>query len=102
MASLKDARAVVEEGRSTNRGQLPEFIRKTDKFGLGFTSGAQRAVRRARARGPPLRIRNRGVNAIEDNDEDSILKAGSTLLPTVDLVIGQRRTSYLFLLFRNN
>ena len=46
MASLKDARAVVEEG-------------------------AQRVVRRARARGPPLRINNCGVNAIEDSEEDS-------------------------------
>ena len=46
MASLRDARAIVEEGRNTNWGQLPEFIHKTDKFGLGFTSEAQRAVRR--------------------------------------------------------
>ena len=46
MASLKDARAVVEEG-------------------------AQRSVRRARIRRPPLYIINRGVNAIEDSEEDS-------------------------------
>ena len=43
---------------------------KTDKFGLGFTTGAQRAVRRARAGRPPLHISNRGINAIEDNEED--------------------------------
>ena len=51
-------------------GQLFEFIHKTDKFGLGFTLGAQRVVRRARVGGPPLHINNRGVNAIEDNEED--------------------------------
>ena len=71
MASLKDARVVVEEGGCTNWGQLPDFTHKTDKFGLGFTTGAQRVVRRARAGGPPLRISNRGINAIEDSEEDS-------------------------------
>ena len=45
MASLNDARAVVEEG-------------------------AQRNVRRTREGGPPLHISNRGVDAIEDNEED--------------------------------
>ena len=71
MASLKGARAVVEEGGCTNWGQLPNFTHKTDKFGLGFTSGSQKVVQRARAGGPPLRINNGGVNAIKDNDEDS-------------------------------
>ena len=71
MTSLKDARAVVEEGGCTNWGQLPDFTHKTDKFGLGFTTGAQRAVRCARAGGPPLRISNQGINAIEDSEEDS-------------------------------
>ena len=71
MASLKDARAVVEESGCTNWGQLPDFTHKTVKFGLGFTTGAQRAVRRAWARGPPLRIRNRGINVIEDSEKDS-------------------------------
>ena len=70
MASLRDARAIVEEGMNTTWGQLPEFIHKTDNFGLGFTSEAQRDVRRARVGGPPLRINNRGVNAIEDSKED--------------------------------
>ena len=70
MASLKDVRAVVEEGGCANWGQLPDFTHKIDKFGLGFTSGAQRAIRRARAGGPPLRINNRGINAIEDSEED--------------------------------
>ena len=60
-----------KEGWCTNWGQLLDFTDKTNKFGLGFTSGAQRAVPRARAGGPPLRISNRGINAIEDSEEDS-------------------------------
>ena len=68
MASLRDAKAVIEEGGCTIWGQLPNIPYKSDKFGLGFTSGAQRAVRRARAGGPPLRISNHGVNALEDSD----------------------------------
>ena len=68
MASLKDARAVVEEGGCTIWGQFPDFHHKTDKFGLGFTLGAQRNVLRARAGGPPLRISNKIL----------ILTAGST------------------------
>ena len=71
MASLKDARAVVEKGGYTNWGQLPDFTHKIDKFGLDFTTGAQRVVRHARAGEPPLRISNRGINAIEDSEKDS-------------------------------
>ena len=71
MASLKDAKAVVEEGGCTNWGQLPDFTYKTDKFGLGFTTGAQRDIRRTRAGRPPLHISNCGVNTIEDNKEES-------------------------------
>ena len=56
MSSLKDAKAVIEEGGSTIWGQLPDFPYKSDKFGLGFTSSAQKAVRRSRAGGPPLKI----------------------------------------------
>ena len=36
MASLKDARAVIEKGKCANWGQLPDFTQKTDKFGLGL------------------------------------------------------------------
>ena len=71
MASLKDARAVVEEGGYTNQGQLPDFTHKNDKFGLGFTLRDQRAVRHARAGGPPLHISNQRINAIECSEEDS-------------------------------
>ena len=56
MASLKDARAVVEEGGCTTWGQLPDIPYKFDKFGLGFTIEAQRTVRRARAGRPPFCI----------------------------------------------
>ena len=70
-SSLKDAKAVIEEGGCTIWGQLPDIPYKSDKFGLGFTSGAQKAVRRARARGPPLKISNHRVNAVGDDDEDS-------------------------------
>ena len=82
MASLKDARAVIEEGGCTNWGQLPDFMHKTDKFGLGFTTGAQRAVRRARIGRPPLHISNQGVNAIEDSEEDSDID--SWIYPTTN------------------
>ena len=71
MASLKDARAVIEKGGCANWGQLPDFAHKTDKFGLGFTVEAQRDVRRARIGRPPLHISNQGVNAIEDDEEES-------------------------------
>ena len=79
---VKDARAVVEEGGCTNWGQLPNFTHKTDKFGLGFTSGAQRVIRHARARGSPLRISNRGVNSIKDSEEDSDID--SWIYPTTN------------------
>ena len=62
---------LFENGGCANWGQLPDFAHKTDKFGLGFTAEAQRDVRRARIGRPPLRISNPGVNAIEDDDEES-------------------------------
>ena len=74
MSSLKYAKAVVEEGGCTIWGQLPDIPYKSDKFGLGFTSTAQKAVRRACGAGPPLKISNRGVNAVEDIEEDGSLE----------------------------
>ena len=71
MACLKDTRAAIDQGGCANWGQLPDFTHKTDKFGLGFTAEAQRVVRRARVGIPPWCIRNPGVNAIEDDEEDS-------------------------------
>ena len=74
MSSLKDAREVVEEGGSTIWGQLPDFPYKSDKFGLGFTSTAQKNVRCARAGGPPVKINHQGVNALEDSEEKGSLE----------------------------
>ena len=70
MASLKDVRAVIEEGGCTIWVQLPDIPYKSDKFGLGFTSGAQKSICRAHVGGPPLRISNHGVNTVEDTDSD--------------------------------
>ena len=84
MASLKDARAVVEEGGCTNWGQLPDFTQKMDNFGLSFTTVAQRAVRRAWIGRPPLYINNQGVNAIEDSEEDSDIDNWIYPTPMVD------------------
>ena len=82
MDSPKDAKAVIEEGESTVWGQLPYIPSKSDKFGLGFSSGDQRVVRRARAGRPPLRINNHGVNALEDNDGDNDMD--SWIFPTTN------------------
>ena len=46
MASLRDARAVVQKGNCANWGQLPNFTQKKHKFGLGFTAETQKAVRK--------------------------------------------------------
>ena len=82
MASLKDARAVVEKGGCAKWGQLPDFAHKTNKFSLGFTAEAQRAVRSARIGRPPLFISNSGVNAIEDDVKES--EFDNWIYPTTD------------------
>ena len=82
MASLKDARAVIEKGECANWGRLPDFTPKTDKFGLGFTAEAQRVVRKARIGRPLVFITNPGVNAIEDDVEES--EFDSWIYPTTD------------------
>ena len=63
-------------------GQLPDFAQKTNKFGLGFTAEAQRAVRNARIGRPLVFISNSRVNAIEDDVEDS--EFDSWIYPTTD------------------
>ena len=73
IASVKDARTVVEEGNCTIWGQLPYIPYKSNKFSLGFSSKAQKEVRRICAGGPPFRIRNNEVNALEDTDNDGNL-----------------------------
>src|ERR1051325_9601663 len=70
MASLKDARDVVEEGGCTVWGQLPDFPFKSDRTSLGFTSKGQKMIRHERASGPLFRINKNGVHAIEDDDGD--------------------------------
>ena len=82
MSSLKDAKAVVEEGGCTIWGQLPDIPYKSDKFGLGFTSSTQKVVRRARAGGPPLEISNREINVVEDSEEGCNLE--DWIFPTVN------------------
>ena len=82
MASLKEAKLVIEEGGSTIWGHLPDIPYKSDKFVLGFSSGAQRVVCRARAGGPPLCISNHGVNALEDSDGDNDMD--SWIFPTTN------------------
>ena len=47
MASLKDAKAIVEEGGCTIWGQLLDIPYKSNKFGLGITIEGQRAFCRA-------------------------------------------------------
>ena len=48
MASLKDAKAAMKEGKSSTWGQLPDIPHKTDKFGLRFTAAGQKAMRRSK------------------------------------------------------
>ena len=70
-ASLRDARAVIEKGNCANWGQLPDFTQKNDKFGLGFTTEAQRAVRKEKIRKAPVFITSPRVNAIEEDVEEA-------------------------------
>ncbi|XP_058774431.1 uncharacterized protein LOC131648715 [Vicia villosa] len=82
MDFLKYARVVVEEGGCTIWGQLPDIPYKSDIFGLGFTSDAQKVVCRASA----IRITNNGVpkdqdNVVEDTDSDCALD--SWIFPTI-------------------
>ena len=44
MASLKDACVVIEDRGCTIWGQISDFPFKSDKFGLGFPSKAQKEV----------------------------------------------------------
>ena len=82
MSYLKDAKAVIEESGCTIWGQLPDIPYKSDKFGLGFTSSAQKAVRRARAGGPPMKISNREVNTVEDGEDSCNLE--EWIFPTIN------------------
>src|ERR1043165_9626808 len=70
MASLKDAKAVVEEGGCFVWGQIPDLPFKFDKTGLGLTIKGQKMIRHERAGKLPVRISKDGVHAIEDSDKD--------------------------------
>src|ERR1051325_6206771 len=70
MASLKDAKAAVEEGGRTIWGQLPDLPFKFDKTGLGFTIKDQKMIRRERASKLPFHINKSGVHVIEDDDNN--------------------------------
>ena len=70
MVSLKDARAVVEEGNNEMWGQLPDISFKADKFGIGFTSKAQKEIRDARTGKPYLHLKNHEVNVVENSDDE--------------------------------
>ena len=63
-------------------GQLPDFPHKTDKFGLGFTAAGQKAMRRSKAGGPPVKITHHGINALEDDDEEDNFE--DWIFPTVE------------------
>ena len=63
-------------------GQLPDFPYNTDKYGLGFTTDSQKAVRHSRARGPPLKITHHGVHALEDGEEGSNFE--DWIFPTIE------------------
>ena len=84
MASLKDAQAVIERGECANWGKLPDFTPKTNKFGLGFTTEAQKAVRKARIGRPPVLITHSGVNAIGEEDEVEESEFDSWIYPTTE------------------
>ena len=70
MASLKDARDVVEDKSCTIWGQHPNIPFKSDKIGLGFTAKAQKEVIRAHIGKPPFHINNHEVNALEDSENE--------------------------------
>ena len=84
MASLKDARAVVQKGECANWGRLPDFTQKTDKFGLGFTAEGQKAMRKAKTRRPPVLITNPGVNVVGEDNEVDEAEFNSWIYPTTN------------------
>ncbi|XP_058774563.1 uncharacterized protein LOC131648851 [Vicia villosa] len=70
MASLKDAKAVVEEGGCTVWGQLIDVPYKFDKLGLGCTTGTQKSNHHTRSGGLMSHFISKGVNALEDGESN--------------------------------
>ena len=56
MSSLRDARAVVENGNPKGQGQVLDVIPKFNKFGLGFNPGQQSANPRASDLSTPVKF----------------------------------------------
>ena len=73
---------LLRKGGCANWGRLPDFTQKTNKFGLGFTEETQKVVQNAWIRRPPVFISHSGVNAIEDEVEES--EFDSWIYPTTD------------------
>ncbi|XP_058783353.1 uncharacterized protein LOC131658035 [Vicia villosa] len=82
MASLKDAKAVVEEGGCTVWGQLIDVPYKSDKLGLGCTAGTQKNNHHTRLGGLMSHFVSKGVNALEDGESNCNLD--KWIFPTPD------------------
>ena len=90
MASLKDAKVVVEEGGCTIWGQLPDFPLKSDKTGLGFTTKGQKMIRRERVGKLPFHISKNRVHAVEDDNSD--FNISNWIFPTPDIGLSNWKT----------
>src|SRR3954467_15558785 len=66
MASLKDAKVVIEEGGCIVWGQLLDVPYKFDRLGLGYANGTQKNDQSPRSGGLMSHFISQGVNAIED------------------------------------
>lgn len=75
MASLKDAKAVVEAGRPEGWGRVVEVEPKFDKFGLGFDPVLCRQILKVPNLATPVRFSNASIgsgqaNAVDDSDNE--------------------------------
>src|SRR3954468_8030524 len=68
MASLKDAKVVIEEGGCTVWGQLLDVPYKSDKLGLGYADGTQKNDQSPRSGGLMSHFISQEVNSIEDDE----------------------------------
>ena len=102
MASLKDARAVIEEGGCTIWGQLPDIPYKSDKFGLGFTSGAQKAVFMLVPEDHHYALATIESTLWRKITVIATWTSVSSQLSTVDSTIGEPRTLFPLLSSRSN
>src|SRR3954464_12998735 len=66
MASLKDAKAMIEQGDRTVWGQLPDIPYKSDKLGLGYNGENQKNDQNPRSEGLISHFASQEVNAIDD------------------------------------